>query len=96
MRGTVKILREREERVAVLDVEIGRKIKGLLIDYAFEHMGNDEWDNVFTNWALVDILKKHVEREEENVLREGKQKAKQRRTHMEPTKAVNLSRGRKV
>jgi hypothetical protein len=60
--GSLKILKETEEKFVKLDVEMDDVLITSLVDYTIANSSAEELRNIFINWAFNDILKKQLQR----------------------------------
>lgn len=60
--GSLKILKETEEKVVRLDIEMDDVLVKSLIDYTLANSDAKELRDILINWAFNDILKKQLQR----------------------------------
>lgn len=60
----MRILNERPCDDVLFDVDLTTEERELLIDYACQNMPLEDVDEMLINWAIVNILKKQIERGE--------------------------------
>lgn len=60
----MKITNERKSDDWIFDIDLTPEEHELLVDYACNNMSIEEVDSALINWAVVDIIKKQLERGE--------------------------------
>lgn len=60
--GEMKILKTRDEKFAVMDVEMDDVFINNLLQYAEKNIPKKEKENLLVNWAFEDILGKAVKK----------------------------------
>jgi len=60
----MEILSEKEEKVIKWDIELPEDEERLLVHYAIDNMSKNVWKNFRIEWALIDIIKKQLWKED--------------------------------
>ena len=57
----MKIITEQEEKYVGMTLNMSEDEKSKLVSYAHKNMSQEEKDDLFVNWAVVDILRKQTD-----------------------------------
>ena len=55
-----EILKEVEEKVVKMDIELDNNLRDLLVLYATEKASKKELEEILISWSFTDILKKQI------------------------------------
>ncbi len=61
--GTLKILKEVEEKWVRLDVEMSDSLINMLLEYADREMDEEERKKLFITWAFLDVVRKQMKKD---------------------------------